>query len=158
MRIGLFIPCYIDAFFPEVGIATLELLERFGHEIVYPRDQTCCGQPMANSGFNAEAAGTEALFVRNFSGFDYVVAPSGSCVPFPGPDSRIGSACIKALVVVDERRLCLVQVADIVFGWILRAAHSAMSRFGARVRACCGPLLNLDETRDRKSARNRACG
>src|SRR5882762_8358300 len=76
MRIGLFIPCYIDAFFPEVGIATLELLERFGHEVVYPGDQTCCGQPMANSGFNAECADTEALFVRNFSGFDYVVAPS----------------------------------------------------------------------------------
>ena len=80
MRIGLFIPCYIDAFFPEVGIATLELLERFDHEVVYPRDQTCCGQPMANSGFNADCAATEALFVRNFSGFDYVVAPSGSCV------------------------------------------------------------------------------
>src|SRR6201989_3416392 len=80
MRIGLFIPCFIDAFFPEVGIATLELLERFGHEVVYPRDQTCCGQPMANSGFNAECADTEALFVRNFSEFDYVVAPSGSCV------------------------------------------------------------------------------
>jgi L-lactate dehydrogenase complex protein LldE len=80
MRIGLFIPCYIDAFFPEVGIATLELLERFGHEVNYPRDQTCCGQPMANSGFNADCAATEALFVRNFSGFDYVVAPSGSCV------------------------------------------------------------------------------
>jgi L-lactate dehydrogenase complex protein LldE len=80
MRIGLFIPCYIDAFFPEVGIATLELLERFGHEVIYPREQTCCGQPMANSGFNAECAATEALFVRNFSGFDFVVAPSGSCV------------------------------------------------------------------------------
>jgi hypothetical protein len=52
MRIGLFIPCYIDAFFPEVGTATLELLERLGHEVVDPRDQTCCGQPMANSGFN----------------------------------------------------------------------------------------------------------
>ena len=59
MRIGLFIPCYIDAFFPEVGIATLELLERFGHDVVYPRDQTCCGQPMANSGFNAYCADTE---------------------------------------------------------------------------------------------------
>jgi L-lactate dehydrogenase complex protein LldE len=80
MRIGLFIPCYIDAFFPEVGIAALELLERFSHEVVYPRDQTCCGQPMANSGFNADCAATEALFVRNFSGFDYIVAPSGSCV------------------------------------------------------------------------------
>jgi len=80
MRVGLFIPCYIDAFFSEVGIATLELLERLGHEVVYPHDQTCCGQPMANSGFNAESADTEALFVRNFSDFDYVVAPSGSCV------------------------------------------------------------------------------
>jgi len=60
MRIGLFIPCFIDAFFPEVGIATLELLERFGHEVIYPRDQTCCGQPMADNGFNAEAADTEA--------------------------------------------------------------------------------------------------
>jgi len=80
MRIGLFIPCFIDAFFPEVGIATLELLERFGHEVVYPRDQTCCGQPMADNGFNADGAATEALFVRNFSGFDYVVAQEGSCV------------------------------------------------------------------------------
>src|SRR5712675_1535399 len=79
MRIGLFIPCYIDAFFPEVGIATLELLERFSHDVHYPRDQTCCGQPMANSGFNAECANTEALFVRNFSGFDYVVSPYDSC-------------------------------------------------------------------------------
>jgi len=80
MRIGLFIPCFIDAYAPEVGIATLELLERFGHEVVYPRDQTCCGQPMSNSGYNAESAATEALFARNFSGFDYIVAPSGSCV------------------------------------------------------------------------------
>ena len=80
MRIGLFVPCFIDAFFPEVGVATLELLERFGHEVAYPRDQTCCGQPMADTGFNADAAATEALFVRNFSGFDYVVAPEGSCV------------------------------------------------------------------------------
>jgi L-lactate dehydrogenase complex protein LldE len=80
MRIGLFIPCFIDAFFPEVGVATLELLERFGHVVVYPSDQSCCGQPMADNGFNAEAADTEALFVRNFSGFDYVVAPEGSCV------------------------------------------------------------------------------
>jgi len=80
MRIGLFVPCYIDAFFPEVGIATLELLERLGQDVVYPRDQTCCGQPMANSGFNADCAATESLFVRNFSGFDYVVGPSGSCV------------------------------------------------------------------------------
>jgi L-lactate dehydrogenase complex protein LldE len=80
MRVGLFIPCYMDAFEPEVGIATLELLERFGCEIDYPFDQTCCGQPMTNTGCHAEAAATEALFVKNFSSYDYVVAPSGSCV------------------------------------------------------------------------------
>lgn len=49
MHIGLFIPCFIDAFAPEVGIATLELLERFSLDVVYPRDQTCCAQPMANA-------------------------------------------------------------------------------------------------------------
>jgi L-lactate dehydrogenase complex protein LldE len=80
MRIGLFIPCFIDACFPEVGVATIELLERPGHEVVYPRDQTNCGQPMAENGFSAEFADTEALFVRNFSGFDHIVAPAGSCV------------------------------------------------------------------------------
>jgi|SRR6516225_4619099 len=79
MRVALFIPCYVDALFPEVGIATLELLERFGLEVAYPLDQTCCGQPMANSGCHAEAAGTERLFVKNFKGFDYIVTPSGSC-------------------------------------------------------------------------------
>ena len=79
MRVALFIPCYVDAFFPEVGIATLELLERLGCAVHYPLDQTCCGQPMANSGCHADAAGTEALFARNFAGFDYIVTPSGSC-------------------------------------------------------------------------------
>jgi L-lactate dehydrogenase complex protein LldE len=80
MRVGLFIPCYIDAFFPEVGIATLELLERLGCSVEYPLEQTCCGQPMANSGCQEDAAATEAHFVRCFEGFDTVVGPSGSCV------------------------------------------------------------------------------
>ena len=61
MRIGLFVPCYVDAFEPEVGIATLELLERLGLDVAYPFDQTCCGQPMTNTGCHAEAAATEAL-------------------------------------------------------------------------------------------------
>ncbi len=74
MKAALFIPCYVDAFFPAVAIATLELLERLGVEVVYPLNQTCCGQPMANSGCHEDAAATEALFVENFSGFDYVVS------------------------------------------------------------------------------------
>ena len=79
MKVGFFIPCYVDAFFPEVGIATLELLERFGVVVGYPLDQTCCGQPMANSGCQDDAAPVEALFVENFKDFDIIVTPSGSC-------------------------------------------------------------------------------
>ena len=80
MRVGLFIPCYIDQFYPQVGIATLELLEKFGCEVVYPSNQTCCGQPMANSGFEHLTKGCNDLFIKNFEEFDYVVSPSGSCV------------------------------------------------------------------------------
>jgi L-lactate dehydrogenase complex protein LldE len=80
MKVALFVPCFVDALYPEVGVATLELLERFGLEVVYPLDQTCCGQPMANSGCHEDARGAEALFVRNFRGFDHIVSASGSCV------------------------------------------------------------------------------
>jgi len=79
MRLGLFIPCYVDAFFPQVGIATLELLEKLQLEVIYPLDQTCCGQMMANSGSQKDAVGAEALFVENFAQFDHIVTPSGSC-------------------------------------------------------------------------------
>ncbi|WP_111747559.1 (Fe-S)-binding protein [Salinisphaera orenii] len=80
VHIGLFVPCFIDAFYPKVGIATLELLERLGCRVDYPFDQTCCGQPMVNAGCHAEAAATEQLFVDNFAAYDAIVAPSGSCV------------------------------------------------------------------------------
>ena len=49
-NVGLFIPCYIDQLYPKVGLATLELLERFGVEVDFPLAQTCCGQPLANTG------------------------------------------------------------------------------------------------------------
>jgi L-lactate dehydrogenase complex protein LldE len=78
--IGLFVPCYIDQFYPEVAVATLQLLERFGCEVQYPSNQTCCGQPMANSGFSSLTHGCNQNFVNNFAGFDYIVAPTGSCV------------------------------------------------------------------------------
>lgn len=80
MHIGLFVPCYVDQFYPQVAIATLELLEKLGHRVSVPPDQTCCGQPMANSGYERYGKKTMELFVHNFSEFDYVVAPSGSCV------------------------------------------------------------------------------
>jgi L-lactate dehydrogenase complex protein LldE len=80
MKVALFIPCYIDQFYPNVGIATLQLLEKLGCEVSFPLEQTCCGQPMANSGFASLSKGCDKNFVKNFAGFDYIVAPSGSCV------------------------------------------------------------------------------
>jgi L-lactate dehydrogenase complex protein LldE len=79
MRIGLFIPCYIDQFYPSVGIATLELLEKCGCIVEYVSDQTCCGQPLANSGFEAESHSSAEQFVDHFSSFDWIVCPSASC-------------------------------------------------------------------------------
>jgi L-lactate dehydrogenase complex protein LldE len=79
MKVGLFIPCYIDQFYPKVGIATLELLEKFGCDVHFPTKQTCCGQPMANAGFEHLSEGCNELFVENFKDFDFIVCPSGSC-------------------------------------------------------------------------------
>lgn len=79
MTVGLFIPCYVDQFYPNAAIATLQLLEKLGVDVVYPKKQTCCGQPMANSGFSHLTGGCDELFTEIFADFDYVVVPSGSC-------------------------------------------------------------------------------
>lgn len=80
MHVGLFIPCYINQFYPRVAIATLELLEKLELKVHYPLYQTCCGQPLSNSGFEKASVKTYNLFVKNFSQYDYIVSPSGSCV------------------------------------------------------------------------------
>jgi L-lactate dehydrogenase complex protein LldE len=79
MKVGLFIPCYVDQCYPDVGLATVELLERHGVEVDYPEAQTCCGQPMANSGLTDAARPLAERFVRIFGDYDHVVCPSGSC-------------------------------------------------------------------------------
>lgn len=79
MTVGLFIPCYINQLYPQVGKATLEILEKLNVKVVYPSGQTCCGQPMANSGYDYESLGACNNFVDNFKEFDYIVTPSGSC-------------------------------------------------------------------------------
>lgn len=79
MKVALFVPCYMDQFYPKTAIATLELLEKLGCEVFYPENQTCCGQPMANSGYEHLSGSCTALFQDNFNDFDYVVSPSGSC-------------------------------------------------------------------------------
>jgi len=80
MKVALFIPCYVDQFYPNVGMATVRVLEHYGVDHVFPEGQTCCGQPMANSGCMPEAKPLALKFVEVFDGYDYIVAPSGSCV------------------------------------------------------------------------------
>lgn len=79
VEVALFIPCYVDQFYPRVGLSTVELLERQGVRVAFPEDQTCCGQPMANSGCFAEAVPLAKKFLKVFSGYQYIVCPSGSC-------------------------------------------------------------------------------
>ena len=82
MKVGLFIPCYVDAVYPEVGVATWKLLKHLGVDVTYPEKQTCCGQPMANAGFEKQAIPLAEKFEEKFKDFDYVVAPSVSCTAF----------------------------------------------------------------------------
>ena len=80
MRVALFITCFNDTLFPETGRATVELLERLGHEVEFPQEQTCCGQMHFNTGYQREAIPLVRRFVEVFGSYDAVVAPSGSCV------------------------------------------------------------------------------
>jgi L-lactate dehydrogenase complex protein LldE len=82
MRIALLATCLADALFPQAAIATVQLLERLGHEVVFPRGQTCCGQMHINTGYFAEATALVRRHVEVFedADCDAVVAPSGSCV------------------------------------------------------------------------------
>ncbi|MDR0940456.1 MAG: (Fe-S)-binding protein [Mediterranea sp.] len=82
MKIGLFVPCYVNAIYPLAGVATYKLLNHYGVDTDYPLQQTCCGQPMANAGFESEARPLLERMDRLFDTFDYVVAPSASCTAF----------------------------------------------------------------------------
>ena len=82
MKIGLFIPCYVDALYPEVGVSTFKLLQSLGLDVDYPINQTCCGQPMGNAGFENMAVPLVNNYADIFYKFDYVVAPSASCVAY----------------------------------------------------------------------------
>jgi L-lactate dehydrogenase complex protein LldE len=82
VRCALFITCFNDTLFPATGRATLELLERLGHEVVFPEEQTCCGQMHGNTGYEDAGSALAARWERVFDGFDAVVSPSASCVGF----------------------------------------------------------------------------
>ena len=80
MRIALFITCLADALYPDVGRATVAVLERLGHTVEFPQAQTCCGQMHVNTGYQRDALPLVERFADVFAPYDAVVAPSGSCV------------------------------------------------------------------------------
>lgn len=102
MTVGLFIPCYVDQFYPQVAIATLELLEKLGLKVAYPPKQTCCGQPLANAGFEHLSEGCNQHFINTFSGFEAIVAPSASCVLHVKEHLKTAKDPQAALVVRDR--------------------------------------------------------
>jgi L-lactate dehydrogenase complex protein LldE len=80
VRIALFVTCLVDALFPDVGKATTRLLRRLGHEVVFPAEQTCCGQMHVNTGYQRAAVPLIKHHAEVFDPYDAIVAPSGSCV------------------------------------------------------------------------------
>ena len=78
-RVGLFVTCLVDLMRPSVGFAAVKLLEQAGCTVEVPQAQTCCGQPAYNSGDTADTRAIARTVIEAFEGFDYVVAPSGSC-------------------------------------------------------------------------------
>lgn len=98
MRIALFITCLTDLYTPRAGVAVVKVLRRLGHEVVFPRAQTCCGQPMFNNGYENEARALARRMMRVFAPYECVVTPSGSCAAMirehytglfaPGTDDR----------------------------------------------------------------------
>ena len=106
MKVGLFIPCYINAIYPQVGVASYKLLKSLGVDVDYPLDQTCCGQPMANAGFEDKASEMARRFEDLFKAYDYIVGPSASCVAFvkqnhPGILKHEGHQCQSAGKIYD---------------------------------------------------------
>jgi L-lactate dehydrogenase complex protein LldE len=79
VRIALFVTCLADTLYPQVGQATVALLERLGHEVAFPAAQTCCGQMHVNTGYQRDALPLIRHYVETFEGFEAIVVPSGSC-------------------------------------------------------------------------------
>ena len=79
MKIALFVTCVNNALYPDTGRAVVTVLERLGHEVVFPQPQTCCGQMHLNAGYRREGLGLARSVLDTFAGVDAVVVPSASC-------------------------------------------------------------------------------
>jgi L-lactate dehydrogenase complex protein LldE len=82
MNVHIFIPCFVDQLYPQTAFNMVKVLEKAGCTVKYNAAQTCCGQPAFNAGFIDEAKAVCNKFIKDFSGAEYIVAPSASCVGF----------------------------------------------------------------------------
>ena len=82
MNVQIFIPCFVDQLYPQTAFNMVKVLEKAGCTVRYNTNQTCCGQPAFNAGFWDESKEVCSKFIKDFSGSDYIVAPSASCVGF----------------------------------------------------------------------------
>jgi L-lactate dehydrogenase complex protein LldE len=82
MTVQIFVPCFVDQLYPETAFNMVNVLEQAGCTVQYNNNQTCCGQPAFNAGFENEAKDVCSKFIKDFNGTDYIVAPSASCVGF----------------------------------------------------------------------------
>ena len=121
VKVGLFVPCFVDQFFPEAGRAVVSILEERGIEVEFPEGQTCCGQPAWNLGLRKEARALATRFEHIFSDYEHVVAPSASCVAMvrshypealppeasaePGAFKRVFEICTFLWEILGERKV-----------------------------------------------------
>jgi L-lactate dehydrogenase complex protein LldE len=80
MDVDIFIPCFIDQFYPETGMNMIKVLEKLGCRVFYNTNQTCCGQPLYNAGYRNDAIKIAKKFLNDFKGDRYIVSPSASCI------------------------------------------------------------------------------
>ena len=149
-KVALFVTCMVDMIYPDVGMATAELLERLGLEVVFPYEQTCCGQPAFNAGFRDEARALAHRFLDVFEPLvkqgvvEAIVAPSGSCIAMT---SHFYSALFED-AAADRRRA--ESLAEVTFELteflvdVLGITHTG-SRFDGKLtyHACCHLLREL---------------
>ena len=147
MKIGLFIPCYVDQLRPEVGLAVVRLFDALGIAFDYPDDQTCCGQPFLTAGEQSQAARLGRRFSDVFAEYDQIVTPSGSCastvrrhLPHLVSGSRANETACKT------RELCEFLVET-------NALRGATGHFPRRVglHASCHALRDLRHGRPSES-------
>lgn len=132
-RVGLFATCLVDLVRPQVGFAAVKLLERAGCVVSVPPSQTCCGQPAWNAGADKHAADIARRVVNAFEGFDYVVAPSGSCA---GMLRRHYPEVLKDDVAYAARARALAAKSHELMSFLVRVRGMKDTGVGCNARVC----------------------